>query len=329
MIGIAGSGSWATALSQVLCDNQIDNIIWGRNIAEVNDINFNHRNNKYFDCLLNNNLKATTDFSILNQCDIVLLATPVIAFEEILNNLHNLLDHPVYIINVSKGFYYQNNERLSVVIKNSLNDKCIDVISLIGPSHAEEVVKRLNTAVNSVCENEEYALKVQNLFSNNYFRVYRNTDVIGAELSAAIKNVMAIASGILVGLGQGDNCRAALMTRGLAEMSRFVLYFGGKEKTLLGLNGVGDLIVTCSSIHSRNYQAGLMIGKNDGAEYFFKNNTMTVEGINTTKAVYEISRDNHIEMPITTEMYKILFENKKPSSAIIELMSRSLKKEDN
>ncbi len=328
MIGIVGTGSWATALAQVLVDNNQETIMWGRSESEVDDINTNHRNSRFFDCAISEKIIATRDFSKMNDCDIVLLAVPVKAFNEILENLKETLDHPVYIINVAKGFNYGDNRRLSLVIKDTLKESCLDVISLVGPSHAEEVILRLVTTINSVCENEDSAMMIQKLFANGYFRVYRNTDVVGAEISSAVKNVLAISSGIATGIGQGDNCRAALMTRGLAEISRFGMHFGARKETFLGLNGVGDLIVTCSSVHSRNYQAGLRIGKDDDASAFLETNKMTVEGINTAKAIHEICKQEGIEMPISEEVYRILYENKKPSRALYDLMSRELKSEN-
>ena len=324
-IGVYGTGSWATALAQVLADNGRDVIMYGRNPEEVKDINDNHRNSRYLDADLNPDISASDKIEILNSCDIVLLGIPVKAFKSALEELDRVLDHQVLVINVAKGFYEENEERLSVVIKEKLKDKVSDVVSLIGPSHAEEVVLRLTTLVNAVCENEEAAKLVQELFSNDYFRVYRSDDVIGAEIAAAIKNVIAIASGMIEGLDQGDNARAALVTRGLAEMSRFGTFFGGRKETFLGLNGVGDLMVTCSSMHSRNFTAGLEIGRDDSAERFLRENTRTTEGINTSKSVYELSLKHGIEMPITREVYRVLFENKKPSVALIELMRRELK----
>lgn len=326
-VRIIGTGSWATALAQVLVDNRQDVLLYGISQDEIDDINNNHRNDKFFDVDIAEGIKASNDLNIINDADIILLATPVKAIEGVMNQILEILDHPVYFINVSKGFHPETFERLSVFIKRMAKDKCLDVISLIGPSHAEEVIQRLLTTVNSVCENEEVAAKVQELFANQYFRVYRNTDVVGAEIAAACKNIFAIASGVLQGLNQGDNARAALMTRGLFEMTRFGLFFGGKESTFLGLNGVGDLIVTCSSYHSRNFQAGLIIGKDDDATMFLKNNQKTTEGVLTTKVVYELAMKYNINMPITAEVYKVLYEHKKPSSAINDLMSRELKAE--
>lgn len=328
-VRVIGSGSWATALAQVLADNGQDVKVYGIAQDEVDDINNNHKNSKYFnDVDINPNLVASTDINIVKDADIVLLGVPTFALESVCLQIKELLDHKVYIINVAKGFHPKTKQRLSIVIKELLGDKLIDVISLIGPSHAEEVIRRLLTIVNSVCENEESAKIIQGLFANEYFRVYTNTDVVGAEIAAATKNVMAIASGVLTGIEQGDNARAALMTRGLYEMTRFGLYFGGKKETFLGLNGVGDLIVTCSSLHSRNFQAGLAIGKANGAKEFLANNTKTTEGVNTTRVVYEMAKENGIEMPITDQIYQVLFEEKSPKDAIVDLMKRPLKAEN-
>jgi glycerol-3-phosphate dehydrogenase (NAD(P)+) len=169
---------------------------------------------------------------------------------------------------------------------------------------------------------------IQETFSNDSFRVYRNTDVIGAEIGVALKNVMAIASGILTGLGQGDNARAALMTRGLAEIARYGVAMGGKAETYLGLDGVGDLIVTCTSYHSRNFTAGLQIGKENSAVEFLKENKRTVEGIRTCEVIYDLAKKNNISMPIIEAVYKVLYEQAKPKEVIKDLMERSLKSEE-
>ncbi len=326
-IYLIGTGSWSTALAQVLIDNNQDCMMIGVDEAEVNDINENHQNSKYFNTILNKGVKASLDFNLIKDADIILLAVPSIAFKTVLEKINNIIQRKIYVINVSKGFDETTKKPLSFTIKEILKDKVIDVISLIGPSHAEEVVLRLLTLVNAVCENEESSKIVQEIFSNNYFRVYRNSDVVGAEIGSSIKNIFALASGILTGLNQGDNARAALMTRGLLEMIRFGLFFNAQKETFLGLNGVGDLIVTCSSYHSRNFQAGLEIGKNDSASEFLLKNRKTTEGIIATKIIYQIARENNIETPIIDAVYQILYNNKKPSDEIEKLMKRSLKKE--
>ena len=313
---VIGSGSWGTALAQVLQDNHQEVLVYGVAEAEVNDINENHKNSKYFgDVELNPELKATTDIQCVKGADIVLLAVPTIAIETI-------------IINVSKGFHPETNERMSEVIRRCIDkDKLSSVVSLIGPSHAEEVVIRLLTTIDAISLNNEDAVTVQNLFSNQYLRIYTGNDEIGSELGVAIKNVMAIASGILSGLGYQDNTRAALITRGLQEMIRYGVHFGGQQKTFMGLTGIGDLIVTCTSVHSRNFEAGYQIGKENSVENFFKNNTKTVEGVRTAKIVHRVAKENGIDMPICEEVYQILFNGKLPSECAQDLMIRDLKKE--
>ncbi|MGN1389089.1 MAG: NAD(P)H-dependent glycerol-3-phosphate dehydrogenase [Bulleidia sp.] len=326
---VLGTGSWGTALAQVLADNGHDVVLWGINPNEVHDINENHHNSKFFECRISAKLKASLDLSVIHDAELILLAVPSIAMEETLQKAVAELDHPVLIINVAKGFHPISHKRLSVVIEETVPaaDRKA-VVSLIGPSHAEEVILRMLTAINAVSEDEAAAEQVQELFSNQYFRVYRNTDVIGAEIGVAVKNIMAIASGILEGIGQGDNARAALMTRGLAEMSRFGVALGGKKDTYLGLDGVGDLIVTCTSRHSRNFMAGYAIGKAGDAKSFLETNTKTVEGISACRIVHEEAAKRRISMPITDQVYQVLFESKKPSDAIDDLMRRDLKSEE-
>ncbi|MCF0115439.1 MAG: NAD(P)-dependent glycerol-3-phosphate dehydrogenase [Erysipelotrichaceae bacterium] len=327
-VAVLGSGSWGTALAQTLLDNGVETIVWGIDEKEVNDINQNHTNSKYFTNLIREDLKATTDLTCVKDADIVLLAVPTMAIESMCKQVNELVEKKVIMINVAKGFHPVTHERLSVVIKNAMNpDKLRAVVSLIGPSHAEEVIIRLLTVVNAVSDDDEAAKLVQEIFSNDCFRVYRNNDVVGAEIGVALKNVMAIASGILTGIGQGDNARAALMTRGLKEITRYGLAFGGKPDTYLGLDGVGDLIVTCTSVHSRNFQAGLWIGKDNSAERFLKENTKTVEGVGACKVVYEEAQRLGISMPITEQVYKVLYEGAEPSSCVKVLMSRELKPE--
>jgi len=328
-ITVLGSGSWGTALAQVLADNHHSVMIWGKNLDEVVDIHMYHQNEKYFPGIhINEDIEATNDLSLANKAEIVVLAVPTGAIEDVCKLINQHFHKKVIIVNVAKGFHPVTHKRLSVVIRETVKEEILeDVVSLIGPSHAEEVIQRLLTTINAVCENEESSIKVQHAFSNNYFRVYRNTDVIGAETGVAIKNIIAIASGILSGLGLGDNARAALMTRGLAEMSRYGIYFGAKPDTYLGLTGVGDLIVTCTSVHSRNFQAGLLIGQHDSARIFWDTNTKTVEGVKAAKVIYEEAKKLKISMPITEQVYRVLYENVPPSQSVLELMQRELKAE--
>lgn len=326
---VIGSGSWGTGLAQVLADNHQDVTIWGISDEEINDISQNNRNSKFFkDTLLNPQIKATKDLSVIEDADVIVLSIPSIAIEEICQKISSIITKKVIVINTSKGFHPVTNDRISNVIRANIQpEKLSSVVSLIGPSHAEEVVIRMLTTICAVSTSEKDAKIIQNLFSNEYFRVYRGNDEVGSEIGVAIKNAIAVASGILSGLGYGDNTRAALLTRGLREMIRFGTAMGGKVETFMGLTGVGDLIVTCTSHHSRNFQAGYEIGKHNSAKYFWENNTKTVEGVRTAKVVYEVAKAKGIDMPIVTEIYKVLYEEKEPAISLRELMLRDLKAE--
>lgn len=326
---VIGSGSWGTALAQVLADNQQDVTLWGINHDEIQDIQQHHQNKKFFtDIILNKDLKATTDICVVEDADVIVCSVPTIAIEDVCMKIAPLLTKKVIVVNTSKGFHPETNERMSNVIRNSIPEKSLSsVVSLIGPSHAEEVVQRMLTTICAVSLNEDDAKTIQTLFSNTYLRVYRGNDEIGSELGVAIKNAIAVASGVLSGLGYGDNTRAALITRGLAEMIRFGVAMGGKQETFMGLTGIGDLIVTCTSIHSRNFQAGYEIGKADNADVFWSTNTKTVEGVRTAKVLHELAHEKHIEMPIVNEIYKVLYEGKEPRISAQDLMERDLKPE--
>ncbi len=326
---IVGSGSWGTALASVLTDNGEETLIYGVAEDEMNDININHKNSKYFgDLVLDEKIKATSDITKVNEFDIVLLSVPSKVSVTVAKQINDCLNHQVIVVNVAKGFNPENYHRLSVDVSAQFTDgKLLAYSALLGPSHAEEVIQKMQTAVNVVCENDEIAIMLQHLFANEYFRVYRNNDMIGCEYGAGLKNIIAMASGILYGLGLGDNAKALLMTRGLAEMTRFGVAKGANKETFMGLCGMGDLIVTCTSVHSRNWQAGYLIGKENSAEQFWATNTKTVEGVDACKIIYKEAKEEGIEMPITDALYSILFEGQEPSKISYELMTRSLKSE--
>ncbi len=326
---VIGSGSWGTALAQVLQDNHQDVILYGVEEAQVKDINNNHKNSQFFpDTDLNPDLKATTDMSTVRDADVVVLAVPSAFISDVARQVSDLAEKKVIVVNVAKGFDPHTNERMSDAIRHAMDpEKLSSVVSLIGPSHAEEVVERQLTSIDAISSEEKDASLIQKLFSNHYLRIYTGTDEPGSELGAAVKNVMAIASGIIAGLGYKDNTRAALITRGLQEMIRFGTAFGGKPETFVGLTGVGDLIVTCSSLNSRNFQAGYQIGRENDVENFLKNNKKTVEGIRTAKIVHELAKEKNLDMPICEEVYQILYEGKEPKLCASDLMLRDLKKE--
>ena len=328
---VLGSGTWGSSLAQVLSDNKHNVMIYGIDKGEVDDINLNHKNTKYFGdtVLLNLDIQATTDLALaLENAEVIVVAIPTFAVRSILKQIKPYLKNKPYIVSVAKGFDPGTFARMSEVIREEIpSDLRDEGVSLIGPGHAEEVILKLLTCITATSIDEEAGRFIQKLFATPYFRVYVQTDEIGAEYGVAIKNAIAIASGISQGIGMGDNAKAALATRGLVEMIRFGTKFGGKFETFMGLTGIGDLMVTCNSVHSRNYQAGYEIGKLNSAKEFLSNNKKTVEGIRTAKIIYEIAKENNIEMPIIESVYAVLFEDKKPNEAVYQLMTRELKKE--
>ena len=331
-IAIIGTGTWGTALAQVLVDNGHQVMMYGNTPSQVDDIQKHHQNTRYFgnDVVLSKKIKATSDLQqAVKSKRIILIAVPTNAVRPVLESIAPLLLHKVTIINTAKGFDPATNQRMSELIREVIpKDKRKAIVSLIGPSHAEEVILRNLTAITATSLDIREARLVQTLFSNTYFRVYTNKDEIGAEIGVAMKNAIAIASGILAGLGYGDNARAALITRGLTEMVRFGRHLGGQMKTYLGLTGLGDLIVTCNSLHSRNFMAGYQIGKEDTSKSFLATNVSTVEGIRAAKTIYILAKANQIEVPIVEAIYRVLYEDAKPSELIAKLMVRPLKAED-
>lgn len=328
-VSVLGSGSWGSALAQVLADNNHDVIIWGHNHGQITDINENHENSTFFPGVkLNEKIVATEDINQIKDSDMILLCVPSIAIEEVCEKIDNIIDKKTIIVSTAKGFHPKNNNRMSQVIRECISEEHLSsVVSLIGPSHAEEVVRRMLTTICAVSLDIEDAKIVQKAFSNNYLRVYTGNDEVGSEIGVALKNSIALASGILNGLGYGDNTRAALITRGIAEIIRFGTFFGGRKETFMGLTGIGDLIVTCTSVHSRNFKAGEQIGKANNADIYWKENKTTCEGVRTTKIAYEMANKHNIDMPIITEIYKVLYEGKEPRLSAKDLMLRDLKPE--
>lgn len=331
-VAILGSGAWGTALGNVLSDNKHEVLIYGINENEVNDINLNHKNSKFFnETILNASLKATTSISYCLKDflpEVILLAVPSSSLVSVCEQIKNYSAGDTLIINVAKGLDGTTFSPLSDTIKKALEGYAYkDVVTLIGPSFALEVANKEFTLISAVSKNLTYAEIVQKMFSNQYFRVYTNDDEIGAQYGACIKNVIAIASGICSGLGFQDNARAALITRGLHEMTKFGVYKGGKKETYLGLTGIGDLFLTCTSFKSRNFSFGYAIGQANDATEVLKNNSKTVEGVKACAYLYKACQEYHVEMPIVAGVYHVLFEKKSPREEIISLMNRDLKRE--
>ena len=329
-IAILGAGSWGTALAMVLKDNGHDVCLWGNNASQIEEINTNHTNHQYLpEVILNEEIDATTDLAkALLGANAVLFVLPTKVIRLVAKQVAPLLEGNPVIIHASKGLEQESYLRISEILKQELSEeKYEDIVVLSGPSHAEEVAKKDLTTITAACEELSSAKIVQQLFSNSYFRVYTNTDVIGVELGAALKNVIAVGAGALHGLGYGDNAKAALMTRGLAEISRLGIAFGADPLTFIGLSGVGDLIVTCTSIHSRNWRAGDQLGQGKSLDDILANMGMVVEGVETCKAAYQLAQEKGIEMPITNAVYNILYNGKNIKTEVLQLMKRERKSE--
>lgn len=328
-VALIGSGAWSTALAQVLADNGHEPWVYGIDASQIADINDNHLNSAYFnDIKIHEAIRATTDLSVaLFKASLIVLCVPSSAMASVVRQVAPLLDSRIIIVNATKGFSDDNRRMDQIIESNIPKQKRYALVSLIGPSHAEEVIRRHLTAITATSKSKVQARRVAEIFASEYFRVYIQTDVVGAEIGVAMKNAIAIASGIIEGLGLGDNARAALVTRGLAEINSFGRSYGGKLKTYLGLTGLGDLIVTCYSYHSRNFKAGLQIGKDDGAALFLASNKTTVEGIRAAKTIHELAANRHVEVPIVDAVYEVLYQGAKPSVLIARLMNRPLKQE--
>lgn len=324
-IAVLGPGSWGTALAKVLVENGHDVTIWGREVEQIAEINTHHTNQHYLpDLILPAELKAESDLkTAVTGADAILFVVPTKAIRSVAQQLVEVMDTKPVIIHASKGLEQGSHKRISQVLMEEIpEDKRKDVVVLSGPSHAEEVAVRDITTITAASKNLAYAEYVQALFMNEYFRIYTNDDVIGVETGAALKNIIALGSGAIHGLGFGDNAKAAIMTRGLAEISRLGVAMGADPLTFIGMSGVGDLIVTCTSIHSRNWRAGDLLGRGHNLEEVLANMGMIVEGVSTTKAAYELSQELKVEMPITETIYKVLYEGADVKEAAKQIMLR-------
>lgn len=265
------------------------------------------------------NVKIVYEYDGIEESDIIILATPSHGVRETCQNIKNIINHRSVIVCVAKGFEEITLKRMSQVISEELLNK---YVILSGPTHAEEIAREIPTAIVASSYDREIAEYVQDELSCPHFRIYVSDDVIGVELGGALKNVIALSAGALDGRKLGDNTKAALMTRGIAEIARLGVKCGAKSETFAGLSGIGDLIVTCTSMHSRNRKAGILIGEGYTPKEAIEKVGMTVEGYKNSKSAYELSVKHHVEMPIITQVYKILYENKPMDKAIEDLMDR-------
>lgn len=331
-VTVIGSGSWGTALSMVLARAGHSVKLWARETEIASHINQYHENNVYLPGVtLSDTIECYTDLkeSVTGR-DLIVFATPSHTVREISLKVKPHLTGAEIIVSVSKGIENDTFLTTSQVLTETLSGIIIEdhIGVLYGPSHAEEVCQFKPTAVVSAAYSKSTANIIQQTFLTPMFRVYVNYDIIGVELAGSLKNVMAIATGILDGAGMGDNAKAALMTRGLSEIKRFGSRLGASQETFMGLAGIGDLIVTCTSQHSRNRYVGYRIGKGEKLQEITSHMNMVAEGVKTTKSIYDWSQQLQVEMPICSHIYKVLFENFDTREAIYALMTRNPKDEN-
>ncbi|MBE6068294.1 MAG: NAD(P)H-dependent glycerol-3-phosphate dehydrogenase [Clostridium lundense] len=326
-ITFLGGGSFGTALSIMMAKKGFDVFVWDRSHETIDNINNKRENINYLPgVVVPHNVYATLNIEeALEKSKYIVLSVPSQAIREVAGKIRPYLKKDSIIISIAKGIDENTGERLSEVIRDEISDNGIVILS--GPSHAEEVALDIPTTVVASSEDMSYAKEIQNVFMTNKFRVYTNSDLIGVEIGGAVKNIIALAAGISDGIGYGDNAKAALMTRGMSEIIRIGEKLGGKAETFSGLTGFGDLIVTCTSMHSRNRRAGILIGKGVPPDEAVKEIGMVVEGIKACKAFYNLKEKLDISMPITDVLYKVVFEGKDPKYAVYELMSRDKKEE--
>ena len=325
-VTILGAGSWGSALSLVLSSNNLSNI----QLYNYDNYYSNNSSYKYLDNInIPNNVKIINSLDKICNTDFIFIALPTQYINETLSLLsYEIISNKNTIwVNCSKGFDLKNQNIFSKTLTKELNIKKDNFVVLSGPSHAEEVSQKIPTAVVASSISKTNSSLVQKLLSNNYFRVYTNTDVIGVEIGGACKNIISIAAGICIGLGYGDNTISALISRGLQEIIRLGVTLNANTNTFYGLSGLGDLSVTAFGKYSRNRQFGIKLGEGVSFKQANIDINMVIEGVNATKIVTEMSKKYKINMPIVDQVYSILFNNKNPKLAINELMDRKLKDE--
>jgi glycerol-3-phosphate dehydrogenase (NAD(P)+) len=329
-ITVLGAGSWGIAVANLLHANGHKVTLWEFNPDDCRMLQTNRMHqSKLPGIVIPYEIEVSNDLpNSIDAGEYLIMALPAQKIRQVGMAIDPLIKSPRYFVNLAKGVEIGSLLRMSEVIKETIDIANDDnVATLSGPSHAEEVSQNLPTTVVAGSANPDYATQVQKIFNNKVFRVYRSTDLIGVELGGALKNVIAIASGITQGLGFGDNTTGALITRGLAEITRMGAKLGADPLTFAGLSGIGDLITTCISKHSRNRFVGEHIGRGEKLKDILNNMVMVAEGVDTCRSAYAMSVKYEVEMPITAEVYRVLFEDKPAAEALADLMGRSVKEE--
>lgn len=326
-IGMIGAGSWGTALTYRLSENGHEVDVWSIDASEVDMINHDHEQKiKLPGTILKESVKASTDLaSVMSDKDLLVLAVPSPFTRSTAAKMAPYVRYGQLIVSVAKGIEESTLETLSHVISDEIPQSNVAVLS--GPTHAEEVGKGIPTTIVAGASDEKTAKYVQDIFMNEVFRVYTSPDMLGMQIGAALKNVIALGAGIADGLGYGDNTKAALITRGIHEIERLGVKMGGKMETFMGLSGIGDLIVTCASMHSRNRRAGILIGQGKSCEEAMAEVKQVVEGVYSAKAAVELGKKYGVELPIIQEVSEILFDGKSAKDGMKDLMLREKKDE--
>ena len=321
---VIGAGAWGTALAGVLAQNGHETYLWCRReerAQEIRNTGFNPRLPGFH---LPENIYATSDPSCVRDCPLVVIASPSSYLRPVCQAVAPYLEPDTVMVSVTKGIEQDSLLRMSQVVAQECSRP---VVALSGPCHAEEVADGQPAGCLAACENQELAEFVQDAFMSETFRVYTSPDAVGTELGGALKNVIALCAGVLDGLGLGDNTKAMLMTRGLTEIARLGVSLGAHKETLAGLAGVGDLIVTCTSMHSRNRRAGILIGQGHTAQSAMEQVGAVVEGYYATRSAYTLGKRQHIDMPIVDAAYQVLYENADVRQVIQSLLTRQRKAE--
>ena len=323
-IAVIGSGAWGTALAIRLCKNGHDVTMWTFEKDLIPEMESSRRNPRLPGAVLPDALKISDSYACASGCPLIVMASPSFPIRSVCRGVAPYLDENAVVVSVTKGLEPKTQKRMSEVVAEETNRS---VVVLTGPSHAEEVALDVPTACLSACENKELAEFVQNAFMADCFRIYTSPDPVGAELGAALKNVIALCAGISDGLGCGDNTKAMLMTRGLTEMARLGVSLGASKETFAGLAGVGDLIVTCTSMHSRNRRAGILIGQGKTAKQAMDEVGAVVEGYYAALSAWELCQKQGIEMPILQAAYNVLYNDIPAREAFSALLARPRKAE--
>lgn len=326
-VAVLGAGSWGTAIAIALAHAGCRPVLWGRNAEKMDVIRKDRENRKYLEGVkLPESIEISSDLEYaVRDRDAVICVVPAQAFRQTITDMAEFLSRKTIIVNCAKGIEIGTQKRISEIAEEIRPD--LPYVVLSGPSHAEEVARFLPTTLVAASKNKECAEFVQNLFMTDVMRIYTNDDVAGVEVGGALKNIIALAAGISDGMGYGDNAKAALMTRGLVEIARLGEKLGGSKLTFMGLAGMGDLIVTCTSMHSRNRRCGIMIGEGLEPSEAIRRVGMVVEGIHTTRAVHSLAKELQVEMPITEQLFQTIEGTIRGPEAVRNLMLRKRKDE--